>query len=170
MNAEIKKRWVEALRSGEYAQLVNNGLIGMDNGVRSYCVLGVLNDLSGLGDWNEHNSYVVFAEEYWDESTWLENLSPGSPLTTFLPPIRSFMEFLNEGVVLNPEIDFEKPPLLLEHFFHQEEECLHPAVAKWAGLDTSPKVRGPDGEINLYELNDQGVPFNVLAELIEEQL
>lgn len=47
MNAEIKQKWIEALRSGEYRQGINY-LRGNDN---TYCCLGVLCDLYA----KEHN-------------------------------------------------------------------------------------------------------------------
>jgi hypothetical protein len=41
----------------------------------------------------------------------------------------------------------------------------------WAGLLTNdPVVRYKGQEIPLSELNDQGLPFSIIADLIEEQL
>jgi hypothetical protein len=62
MNPEIKKLWVEALRSGEYAQstgalcnLKNVGTESRDEyAVKGYCCLGVLTDLAvkaGVVEW-----------------------------------------------------------------------------------------------------------------------
>lgn len=53
MNPEVKKKWIEALRSGEYKQ-GHNALRVISEGGFGYCCLGVLCDLmkqSGLGDW-----------------------------------------------------------------------------------------------------------------------
>lgn len=47
MNAELKKRWLDALRSGQYVQGRKN-LKDKDN---RYCCLGILLDVSGLGAW-----------------------------------------------------------------------------------------------------------------------
>ncbi len=50
MNAEVKAKWVAALRSGEYKQAT--GALSEGNG---FCCLGVLCDLSakeGRGAWN----------------------------------------------------------------------------------------------------------------------
>lgn len=44
MNAEIKKRWLEALRSGEYKQ-GRGHLRQYERGEHTYCCLGVLCDL-----------------------------------------------------------------------------------------------------------------------------
>lgn len=49
MNADLKKRWVEALRSGQYPQQTD-GWLRTDDG---FCCLGVLCDLSGAGEWEE---------------------------------------------------------------------------------------------------------------------
>jgi len=52
MKADIKKKWVEALRSGDYEQC-SGGLRTGDK----YCCLGVLCDLSskdGAGVWTDH--------------------------------------------------------------------------------------------------------------------
>jgi hypothetical protein len=46
MNPEVKARWVEALRSGRYEQIQK--WLHTETG---YCCLGVLCDLSGLGQW-----------------------------------------------------------------------------------------------------------------------
>ena len=53
MKKEIKDKWVAALRSGEYQQAY--GRLRDDN---SFCCLGVLCDISGLGKWvNESGSW-----------------------------------------------------------------------------------------------------------------
>ena len=44
MRPDIKKRWCEALRSGEYTQGWRSLLV-MSNGKKTYCCLGVLCDL-----------------------------------------------------------------------------------------------------------------------------
>jgi len=47
MNEEVKNRWVEALRSGEYEQGADY-LCSTDN---KFCCLGVLVDIQADGDW-----------------------------------------------------------------------------------------------------------------------
>jgi hypothetical protein len=54
MNHDIKARWVEALRSGEYEQ----GVEVLRNRRGQYCCLGVLCDISGRGDWLPRNPYA----------------------------------------------------------------------------------------------------------------
>lgn len=48
MKPKIKKLWVEALRSGKYKQ--GKRALKTKNG---YCCLGVLCDISNLGEWKE---------------------------------------------------------------------------------------------------------------------
>lgn len=66
MNADVKKRWLEVLRSGEYAQA--GGALRSDVG---YCCLGVLCDLyvkDGHAEWHFNQdmdndvSYDIFDE------------------------------------------------------------------------------------------------------------
>ena len=53
MNSHIKKRWVEALTSGDYLQSLSYLKILNDDGNYEYCCLGVLVDLLCQGkDWN----------------------------------------------------------------------------------------------------------------------
>jgi hypothetical protein len=50
MNPEAKAKWLEALRSGEYVQ-THLSLRDAEDGQVGYCCLGVLCDISGLGEW-----------------------------------------------------------------------------------------------------------------------
>lgn len=46
MRADVRDKWVEALRSGEYKQGVANLKYAGSDGVESYCCLGVLCELA----------------------------------------------------------------------------------------------------------------------------
>lgn len=62
MDAELKQRWVQALRSGKYAQGRNvlKNRIGHDT---QYCCLGVLCELLG-GEWEvDHNGRATYDGE-----------------------------------------------------------------------------------------------------------
>ena len=50
--AENRRTWVEALRSGKYKQASGQLRIG-----DAFCCLGVACDISGLGSWNEYSEY-----------------------------------------------------------------------------------------------------------------
>lgn len=55
MNKEVKKAWLDALRSGKYEQARST----LNNGSGGFCCLGVLCDISKLGHWNKRHEYVV---------------------------------------------------------------------------------------------------------------
>lgn len=54
MDKNFKAKWIEALRSGDYTQARETL-----NDKGAMCCLGVLLDVSGLGEWNG-NTYIVF--------------------------------------------------------------------------------------------------------------
>ena len=47
MNAALKTKWIEALRSGEFAQGVGE-LCSISNGLVEHCCLGVLGEVAGI--------------------------------------------------------------------------------------------------------------------------
>jgi len=49
MNRELRNKWIEALRSGEYKQ-GQNMLVVAEEGVEKHCCLGVLCKVLGLPD------------------------------------------------------------------------------------------------------------------------
>jgi len=49
MDAELKQKWLDALRSGEYKQGKDQLRSSWDD--PAYCCLGVLRDISGRGRW-----------------------------------------------------------------------------------------------------------------------
>jgi hypothetical protein len=67
MNAELKVKWIAALRSGKYRQ----GLGRLRGGDNSYCCLGVLCDVRDSTAWNgntyTNNSVVGMAKNLLDE-------------------------------------------------------------------------------------------------------
>lgn len=58
MDQELKKKWVEALRSGGYAQIRSGDL----HTTKGFCCLGVLNVVKG-SDPNDLNVYAHFEED-----------------------------------------------------------------------------------------------------------
>lgn len=48
MNSEVKAKWLQALRSGEYQQ----GTHGLKNPEGCFCCLGVLCNISQIGEWD----------------------------------------------------------------------------------------------------------------------
>lgn len=120
MNNEIKQKWVDALRSGEYQQ--GRHQLRNDD---SYCCLGVLCDL--------------FAENNPEQGKWYQNQVDDS------------------------------------WFFETDDDrfvgSLPVGVAEWAQLDDiNPPVKIDGGIANIASVNDHGVPFDKIAQIIEEQL
>lgn len=77
MKKEIKEKWIDALRSGEYTQ--TQGSLRNENG---YCCLGVLCDLYTKEHnlkWDSH--YSSFAERTVYQLEDYQNLPPSSVLT-----------------------------------------------------------------------------------------
>jgi len=50
MEASLKAKWIEALRSGRYKQ----GRWALRTKSDDFCCLGVLCDISGVGEWEEN--------------------------------------------------------------------------------------------------------------------
>ena len=57
INKELAKKWVAALRSGEYKQ-TGNVLRNLDG----FCCLGVLCDILDSGKWNNNKRFIFFDE------------------------------------------------------------------------------------------------------------
>lgn len=66
MDQEIKKQWLDALRSGKYAQ-GKSKLKNVSNG--EYCCLGVLCEVMGV-EWDERQEVFVFdPDARWDRAS-----------------------------------------------------------------------------------------------------
>lgn len=135
MNPEIKKIWLDALRSGEYKQ--GDGVLAKtvewDEKPR-YCCLGVLCDIAA-----------------------------------------------KQGVPI--EITPPKDEVFNEWEFDNETESLPESVREWAGIEDSlggfPNAsensmdtwytHGGRHFINLADMNDKGVTFEELADVIEKE-
>jgi hypothetical protein len=131
MNQDIKKRWVEALRSGLYTQGREALCRIDDNGNRTWCCLGVLTDLA-------RQEGIIF-----------------------------------EG---DPEPDVESLPYRNPQGFPVSRNYLSRDVVLWSGITgvdsfANPVVQLPNGgTLPLAALNDSGVSFREIANLIEAQL
>ena len=102
MNPEIKKRWVEALRSGLYRQ-GHHTLRKFEDGVPKDCCLGVLCDLYRQehpkeSGW-EDNSFVVANDPDFEEET-----DGTGYYTEYLPPVVQVWAGLEDE---NPELTDE---------------------------------------------------------------
>lgn len=146
MNPEIKAMWVKALRSGDYYQGTDYLAVKRE-GFAEHCCLGVLCEIA--------KAQGIVAEK----------THPAGP---------SIRVFYNPN---RPEGDFE-------------HRSLPVVVQEWAGLtelhSSNPLVRLPDyidpsdvpnmgydpknPSVSLAELNDDRVPFDTIARVIEDQL
>ena len=180
MNPEVKRKWVEALRSGQYEQLKESLYDGKKGDVTLCCALGVLNDVSGLGQW-QSDAYVVdefhpaIYRSYFDPDTWQDCV------LNSLDEVPDFRKFVidyddDEARIRLPTKEEVQAlsPEAREHYRHcllGEDELLHTVVADWAGMDSREPFLVVDGQRKaLHTLNDSGMSFESLADLIEEQL
>lgn len=94
MNQEVKKLWVEALRSGKYKQ--GKHCLKTDDG--RYCCLGVLCEVSGQpydSDWLGVPNDIV---EWADLDTWLPEVIDGSRGRTKLSHLNDASNFSFEQI------------------------------------------------------------------------
>lgn len=161
MNAELKKKWVEALRSGGYRQVPGSLYRGarlVDGAWLPHCcVLGVLNDVSHLGHWTG-GAYVVETPGQLELEASPAADEASDPPEAYPPDIVAALR--------------DCPPA--ERAYRHvtaEDALLHDAVRAAAGLDAAdPRVAYRGRTMSLSELNDGGVPFAELADIIEAQL
>ena len=124
MKPELKKQWVEALRSGKYEQ----GEKTLKTPDDKFCCLGVLCDISGLGKWVAVDGVLTYVSGRAKAAGYL-----GTRFAEIfgLPTTTGFYPRLPDGF---------REKHRLESF-----------------------------DYNLAGLNDAGVPFNVIADLIEKE-
>jgi hypothetical protein len=76
MNAEIKTKWLEALKSGEYKK----GVKALRTPTNEFCCLGVLCDLyqkeTGKGAWNERGGFTPDPEAVYGYAQWEYSVTP----------------------------------------------------------------------------------------------
>lgn len=118
MNQEIKKKWVEALRSGDYKQ--TTGYLKRDN---CFCALGVLCDL-----YIKEQSLCEWTDSYCGKG-YLAIQKKNDPYSRSIAALIS-------------------------------------CIVDWAGCSADPKVNGE----YISRLNDTGIPFSKIADLIEAEL
>lgn len=152
MKPEIKTKWVAALRSGEYTQA--SGELVENAATKRFCCLGVLSDLSAIGEWVnrayitsadlQEESYLFTVEE-WEYRVAQKQYNSGET------------EYAHTEVVSWAGLNSENPELVVPYSLLENYGFENPAGAEFCNID-------------IAELNDQRVPFSVLADLIEEQL
>ena len=68
MNKEIAQQWVEALKSGKYQQTYRTLRRERKDGTCAFCGMGVLCDISELGEWN-YSGQETFGYKVGNEQT-----------------------------------------------------------------------------------------------------
>jgi hypothetical protein len=152
MNPDVKGLWLEALRSGRIPQA--KGYLGKPDGSR--CCLGVLCDIA------VQSGVIPPPEETTDESEldddgWIACLSYDGGITKDLPDPVSRWAGIEEQYLDGTQMwsSDEDPAVTFTDEWRQ----------KWGYTSIEVSNRA-----SLSMLNDRGVPFEGIAELIEEQL
>jgi hypothetical protein len=138
MNAEYKTKWLEALRSGHYTQ--GTSYLRTKEG---HCCLGVLCDLMK----NEMNGH-------WDHFGAFVMNNPVEIENTKLPGTISDIVDLHESGL--------HPSLTYGQLFAVNPAVADRVRAKWNGV----KIEGT--LVNLTILNDSGLTFHEIADIIEK--
>lgn len=144
MNPEKKQLILEALRSGEYQQTKGRLHRVSSEGQHSYCCLGVICEVAiadGLSLGSRPSDDLGVIEYFWN----------GESDRSVLPlPVVRWLNASSDNPVVN----------VSRELVRQYNE------------DPSPEEERPDSRVpySLADLNDAGVPFEVIADLIEEQL
>ena len=148
MNEQVKKMWVDALRSGEYKQGQNVLHAYNSVGEERFCCLGVLCDIAV-----KHN-VVARSDEARRNFPSIDNLQTAG----FSYGWQSAMVDLPVEVIEWAGLPFCSDEGDLDYFNHGDPLVV--ATDEW----------GEVAEKNISTLNDSGWSFSDIAKIIEEQL
>jgi hypothetical protein len=155
MNQDVKKMWLEALRSGEYEQTKGKlhrtevDDVDEEEGITvGYCCLGVLCDLAVKEGVAERRTGPYGREEFGDFQT--DDIYGGLTSDAVLP--RRVMEWAGLSDA-NPDVELSTFP------------DLHAKV-----METDAYMRGPREKASLATINDAGGTFPEIADVIEAVL
>ena len=157
MNQEVKTLWLEALRSGRYKQGAGQLYNPQDN---TYCCLGVLCDISEQGSWYG-NRFVnsLEAENRKREFLARKDKDPND-LESYIA-IFGNRNFPSETVARWAGIE----ELMFDSDYNPLVDISPELAPEVAGTYTSEKDK-----MTVAELNDLGIPFTKIADLIENSL
>lgn len=153
MNPEIKAKWINALRSGDYAQ-ARSALARLDNraGTESYCCLGVVCEI-GVADGVLVSQNASMTRQYTttDDADWARYESAVLP----------------SGALPWLGLDDQNP-----EFRIGSSEDMEALTDSFEGsINPSTAFHKKDGYwwSSLASLNDAGATFNDIATVIEER-
>lgn len=133
MSKELRKKWIDALRSGDYEQ--GKGYLRQHD---YFCCLGVLCDLVDKNGWDLDHQSGIYSFDV---------------MRYRFPPGRLSQIKINK---IDADFEFKSLPndlkeKILEYFTESDP----------LSICTAP--------MSLAELNDHGVPFSLIADIIEAE-
>ena len=143
MNPEVKEKWLHALRSGKYLQARKTLHLRAEDGTDFYCCLGVLCDV--------YNKSVPAEKQL----EWVEDNEHALEVPAGAKRLG----------IRDLWLDKEKGRI--------QSSVLPATVRKWAELgeqNPTPELKTGHSCGSLAELNDSGLDFKAIADLIEEGL
>lgn len=161
MNQEIKKRWIQALTSGDYSQTQENL-----RDRTGFCCLGVLCDLY-FRDNTESSCWIVSDDDVIERDTFYCVTAEGSP--------RNNHEVLPYPVALWAGLEKQIYPTTVRN---NEEVLACDVVVSAEGLEDTRGIQisssrselKEKNKITLAELNDSQYSFAALAAIIDKEL
>lgn len=163
MKAAVKKKWLKALRSGEYVQVgeqLRSENCGWHGGEEvegtGYCCLGVLCDISGRGEWDDYDNFLFKLPRDFRREHGIKN--EAVKLSATLSADADYIEF-TKG---EPKTDKWGAVKNSTKFMIYENEF--EGVRKYFGLTRKQTSK-------LMELNDGGASsFSDIADWIEKNV
>lgn len=147
MNPEVKAEWLAALRSGDYRQGRNQ--LKTEEG--EYCCLGVACNLAVMAgvitEWLGSDYPYFGDEEEWGASP-ADAMDNGSASWAELPvQVQEWMDLVGDPIIELPENHLAIPM-----------------------LKDRGSIYGEERNVKISQLNDSGMSFEQIADLIEAQL
>lgn len=161
LKPEIKQKWLEALRSNQYPQgkealrkteIMSSDTVNMKLPIDCFCCLGVLCDVSQVGSWSRTNG------EEW-------HYHEGDDRSNDYPPVTIVDAVLAEGIEVESiaEEGIKVAELVDPKGFVAAVQALYPR--KSINVVENSRVFEC-----LATLNDNGVTFEQIADVIEQYL
>jgi hypothetical protein len=145
---DVKAEWIAALESGDYEQGQGALALVTDEGKRTYCCLGVLCEVLAS---SERVSLPVSIDEQESRYVKYDGSSTSLPVS-----VQRYASLPGYPTVSIPDEPWKFIKASATVRFRREQ-----------ALDDH---RNQTGDVSLAELNDAGVPFTVIAEVIRQYM